>query len=167
LTALYHVVEHGPALGDIEGVSRLLRDAGLSSYFAQWSAGFRERLGPQDGRETPWLDLAWQLAGAEGVRVLGPTARDRRAGARRGSEASKEGRPRLHDCRDFGRDGAPYPREAVHCLEGLIEADLAGWGILGWGGHARTILAAAMGSGDAQAREAGTALFTAWERGGE
>jgi hypothetical protein len=59
-------------------------------------------------------NLAWQLAGAEGVRVLGPTARDRRAGARRGSEASKEGRPRLHDCRDFGRDGAPYPREARH-----------------------------------------------------
>jgi hypothetical protein len=44
------------------------------------------------------------------VRVLGPTARDRRAGARRGSEASKEGRPRLHDCRDFGRDGAPRGR---------------------------------------------------------
>jgi hypothetical protein len=149
-------------------VSRLLRDAGLSELLRAVVSVFGGNAwDPQDGRETPWLDLAWQLAGAEGVRALGPTARDRRAGPRRGSEASKEGRPRLHDCRDFGRDGAPYPREAVHCLEGLVEADLEGWGILGWGGHARTILAAAMGSGDAQAREAGTALFTAWERGGE
>lgn len=33
-----------------------------------------------------------------------------------------------------------------------------GWGILGWDDHAHTILTAAMGSGDPQAREAATAL---------
>src|SRR6266436_4171800 len=35
-----------------------------------------------------------------------------------------------------------------------------GWGILGWDDHAHTILTAAMGSGDPQAREAATALTT-------
>lgn len=51
---------------------------------------------------------------------------------------------------------ARKPREAVRCLDGLLEADREGWGILGWEGHARAILAAAIGSGDAEAREAAT-----------
>lgn len=54
---------------------------------------------------------------------------------------------------------ARRPREAVRCLEKLIEADSEGWGILGSEDHARTILAAAMGSGDPEAREAATALI--------
>jgi hypothetical protein len=31
---------------------------------------------PQPGRETPWIDIARQLAGDAGVEVLGPSARD-------------------------------------------------------------------------------------------
>lgn len=54
---------------------------------------------------------------------------------------------------------ARRPREAVRCLEGLIEADREGWGILGSENKARAILAAAMGSGDAEVREAATALI--------
>jgi hypothetical protein len=54
---------------------------------------------------------------------------------------------------------ARRPREAVRCLERLIEADSEGWGILGSEDHARTILAAAMGSSEAEAREAAIALI--------
>jgi hypothetical protein len=54
---------------------------------------------------------------------------------------------------------ARRPLEALRCLEGLVEADREGWGILGWENQARIILAAAMGSGDVEAREAATALI--------
>src|SRR5262249_7675734 len=50
------------------------------------------------------------------------------------------------------------PLQAVRCLDALIEGDIEGWGILGSENHARAILAAAMGSVDAEAREAATAL---------
>jgi hypothetical protein len=29
---------------------------------------------PQEGRETPWIDIARQLAGEQGVKALGPSA---------------------------------------------------------------------------------------------
>jgi len=51
------------------------------------------------------------------------------------------------------------PIEAVRCLDGLVEADREGWGILGWEDHARTILAAAMRSGDVEVRGTATALI--------
>jgi hypothetical protein len=54
---------------------------------------------------------------------------------------------------------ARRPREAVRCLEELVEADREGWGILGSEGQALTILATAMGGGDAEARETATALI--------
>jgi hypothetical protein len=76
LTSLYHLVKHGPSLSDIEGVGRLLRDAGLAEVPRVAVGVFvGNAWDPQEGRETPWLDLAWQLAGADGVRALGPTAR--------------------------------------------------------------------------------------------
>src|SRR5262249_2597885 len=31
---------------------------------------------PQTGRETPWIDIAQQLAGDEGVKALGPSAKN-------------------------------------------------------------------------------------------
>jgi len=76
LTALYHLVKHGPDVAAIEGVSRLLHDAGLGEIPRAVVGVFvGNAWDPQEGRETPWLDLAWQLAGAEGVKALGPTAR--------------------------------------------------------------------------------------------
>ncbi len=30
---------------------------------------------PKPGRETPWIDLAWQIAGDAGVKLLGPDAK--------------------------------------------------------------------------------------------
>ena len=35
-----------------------------------------QRLGPAAGRETPWIDIARQLAGDKGVEALGPAAKD-------------------------------------------------------------------------------------------
>jgi Protein of unknown function (DUF499) len=76
LTALYHLVKHGPKLAGIEGVPALLRDAGLAEVpRAAVGVFVGNAWDPQDGRETPWLDLAWQLAGAKGAEVLGPAAR--------------------------------------------------------------------------------------------
>ncbi len=76
LTALYHLVRHGAALGDVEGVSRLLHDAGLSEVpRAAVGVFVGNAWDPHDGLDNPWLDLASQLAGAEGVKALGPTAR--------------------------------------------------------------------------------------------
>ncbi len=51
------------------------------------------------------------------------------------------------------------PREAVRCLERLVEAESEGWGILGSEGHVRTTLADAMGSGDSETRDAAIALI--------
>jgi hypothetical protein len=76
LTALYHLVRSGARLGAVEGVATLLREAGLAAVPPAAVGVFvGNAWDPQDGRETPWLDLAWQLGGAEGVRALGPTAR--------------------------------------------------------------------------------------------
>jgi hypothetical protein len=49
-------------------------------------------------------------------------------------------------------------REAVRCLEGLVEADREGWGILGSEVEARNILREALASSDAGARELATNL---------
>lgn len=51
------------------------------------------------------------------------------------------------------------PGQAVRCLEGLVEADREGWGILAWEGQARTILATAIRSNDTDARDAAVALI--------
>ncbi len=76
LTALYHLVKSGRAAAEMDGIPGLLHEAGLAEVP---KAGVGVFVGnawdPQEGRETPWLDLAWQLAGAEGVRTLGPTAK--------------------------------------------------------------------------------------------
>ena len=45
------------------------------------------------------------------------------------------------------------PRKTVQCLGLIVDGDEKGWGILGWNGDARKILAAALGSEDATARQ--------------
>jgi hypothetical protein len=54
---------------------------------------------------------------------------------------------------------ARRPLQAVRCLEGLIDGDVEGWGLLSSQDPVRAILAAAMASGDVDAREAATALI--------
>lgn len=76
LTALYHLGTSGDKAAGYSGVSDLLRDAGLSSVpKARVGVFVGNAWDPQDGRETPWIDIARQLAGDKGVEVLGTAAK--------------------------------------------------------------------------------------------
>ncbi|MGE4056286.1 MAG: AAA family ATPase, partial [Vicinamibacterales bacterium] len=75
LTALYHLAKHGDAVAGDKGVSDLVRDAGLSVVPRAKVAVFvGNAWDPQPGRETPWIDIARQLAGDDGVAALGSAA---------------------------------------------------------------------------------------------
>jgi hypothetical protein len=76
LTALYHLVTSGPPAAEYSGVAHLLSEAGLKTVPGAKVAAFvGNAWDPQEGRETPWLDVAWQLAGEKGVKELGPAAK--------------------------------------------------------------------------------------------
>lgn len=76
LAALYHLATNGEKAADYSGVGELLSEAGIKTVPAARVAAFvGNAWDPQDGRETPWIDVAWQLAGNEGVRELGPAAK--------------------------------------------------------------------------------------------
>jgi len=76
LTALYHLGTSGEKASGYSGVSDLLRDAGLSSVPKARVAVFvGNAWDPQPGRETPWIDIARQLAGDAGVEALGTAAK--------------------------------------------------------------------------------------------
>jgi hypothetical protein len=76
LTTLYHLASNGEKAACFTGVPDLLRDAGLSAVPEARVAVFvGNAWDPQDGRDTPWIDIARQLAGDKGVQALGPSAR--------------------------------------------------------------------------------------------
>jgi len=76
LTALYHLVTSGSKAAEYPGVDELISEAGISSVpNAKVAAFVGNAWDPQEGRETPWIDIAWQLAGEKGVKELGPTAK--------------------------------------------------------------------------------------------
>jgi Protein of unknown function (DUF499) len=76
LASLYHLAHTGNAAADFSGVSIMLQEAGLSEVPKAKVAVFvGNAWDPQDGRETPWIDIARQLAGDQGVAALGPAAR--------------------------------------------------------------------------------------------
>src|SRR5262245_10572776 len=71
LTTLYHLCSHGDGARDYTGVPDLLRDAGIASVPKAKVAVFvGNAWDPQAGRETPWIDVARQLAGEAGVEAL-------------------------------------------------------------------------------------------------
>src|SRR3989449_57956 len=75
LTALYHLAKNGDKAGGFTGIADLLREAGLSSVpRARVGVFVGNAWDPQPGRETPWIDIARQLAGDKGVELLGPAA---------------------------------------------------------------------------------------------
>ncbi len=77
LTALYHMARAGEGARVYPGVSALLDEAGLSPFSEARVAVFvGNAWDPQDGRETPWIDIARQLAGSDGVAALGPRAKE-------------------------------------------------------------------------------------------
>src|SRR5688572_2206657 len=75
LTTLYHLAKNGDAAVGYDGVADLVREAGVGSVpKAQVAVFVGNAWDPQPGRETPWIDIARQLAGDEGVKALGPAA---------------------------------------------------------------------------------------------
>ena len=77
LTALYHLVNNAARARSFAGVTGLLEGMGLGEVpSARVGVFVGNAWDPQPGAETPWLDLARQLAGDAGVALLGPTARD-------------------------------------------------------------------------------------------
>jgi len=76
LTALYHLGTSGEKASGYSGVADLIRDAGLSSVpKARVGVFVGNAWDPQDGRETPWIDIGRQLAGDAGVEALGTAAK--------------------------------------------------------------------------------------------
>jgi hypothetical protein len=77
LTALYHLVRAGKDASEFNGVADLISKAALKEVPKARVAVFvGNAWDPQEGRETPWIDIARQVAGDEGVKVLGPKAKD-------------------------------------------------------------------------------------------
>jgi hypothetical protein len=77
LASLWHLANGGPAAAGYPGVAGLLKDASLSEVpIAKVAVFVGNAWDPQPGRETPWIDIARQLAGDEGVNALGPAAKE-------------------------------------------------------------------------------------------
>jgi hypothetical protein len=76
LTTLYHLAMNGDAVAGYDGVANLVREAGVASVPKAKVAVFvGNAWDPSPGRETPWIDIARQLAGDKGVNSLGETAK--------------------------------------------------------------------------------------------
>jgi hypothetical protein len=76
LTALYHLVTNGAKASDYPGIGDLLKEAGISTVPQTRVATFvGNAWDPKEGRETPWIDVARQLAGDKGVKELGAAAK--------------------------------------------------------------------------------------------
>lgn len=76
LTTLYHLAKNGEAVAGLSGVADLVLDAGISAVPKAKVAVFvGNAWDPQPGRETPWIDIARQLAGDKGVEALGSAAK--------------------------------------------------------------------------------------------
>ena len=75
LTALYHLAKAGAAAVKLPGVTKILNAAGMAEPSTVRVGVFvGNAWDPSDGRETPWIDLARQLAGDQGVAALGVAA---------------------------------------------------------------------------------------------
>ena len=76
LTSLYHLAKSSKDANSLPGVQELFNDAGIADAPAARVGVFvGNAWDPTDGRETPWIDLARQIAGDEGVAALGSAAR--------------------------------------------------------------------------------------------
>lgn len=76
LTSLYHLARAGAKASSFPGVADLLTREGLAEApQARVGVFAGSAWDPREGRETPWIDLARQLAGEAGVAALGSAAR--------------------------------------------------------------------------------------------
>ena len=77
LTTLYHLAKSGLGVSALPGAPELLKDAGVAAVpDARIGVFVGNAWDPTDGRETPWIDLARQIAGDNGVAALGSAASD-------------------------------------------------------------------------------------------
>ena len=77
LTSLYHLAKAGAGASSFPGVSDLLNEAGIAEApSARVGVFVGNAWDPVEGRETPWIDLAHQLAGDKGVAALGDAAQN-------------------------------------------------------------------------------------------
>lgn len=75
LASLYHLVTAGDRVIREPEVAAFLKNAGVVSIpQARVAAFVGSAWDPQEGRETPWIDIARQLAGDRGVSELGDAA---------------------------------------------------------------------------------------------
>jgi hypothetical protein len=76
LTALFHFVKHADELKGDPTIAQILTSSGLKEIPKGKVAVFvGNAWDPGEGRETPWIDIARQLAGDVGVAALGPSAK--------------------------------------------------------------------------------------------
>ena len=76
LASLYHLATTGADAMQLPGVADLLEHARIPAIpNARVGVFVGNAWDPTEGRETPWIDLARQLAGDQGVAALGTTAR--------------------------------------------------------------------------------------------
>lgn len=76
LTTLYHLARSGSTAAGYAGVADLIREAAIPTIpHAKVAVFVGNAWDPQPGRETPWVDVARQLAGDKGVEALGSAAK--------------------------------------------------------------------------------------------
>ena len=81
LTALYHLIQNRDKASKIEELNKLLQEAGLPEIpVARVAVFVGNAWDPSAGAENPWIDIARQLAGGEGVTALGPEAKTKAPG---------------------------------------------------------------------------------------
>ena len=75
LTALYHMIKKPKEASRHDRIQLLLKEIGLKQIPSAKVAVFvGNAWDPSEGNESPWIDIARQLAGDEGVAALGPEA---------------------------------------------------------------------------------------------
>lgn len=77
LATLYHLVSNGAKASENLNIASWIKDAGITNVpQAKVAAFVGNAWDPQEGRETPWIDIARQLAGDKGVKELGDSAKN-------------------------------------------------------------------------------------------
>ena len=81
LTALYHLIQNRDKARKIEELNKLLQETGLPEIpIARVAVFVGNAWDPSAGAETPWIDIARQLAGDDGITALGPEAKTKAPG---------------------------------------------------------------------------------------
>ena len=76
LTSLYHIAKAGAKASALPGIADLLAQANLArAPEARVGVFVGNAWDPTEGRENPWIDLARQVAGEQGVAALGNAAK--------------------------------------------------------------------------------------------